>query len=377
MEALGQLAGGVAHDFNNILMVIMGFAGMLKGDAALDEAQRDKVSQILESSEKAAELTKSLLTFSRKQVMKPCTFDLNEIIARVQRFLVRIIGEDIRLKTTIANQPLYAEVDPGQIEQVLVNLATNARDAMPKGGTLSIETARQLVDNGYLEKNGVGSGHFAVISVSDTGIGMDEKTRLKIFEPFFTTKEPGKGTGLGMAIVYGIVSQHKGHIAVYSEPGTGTTFRIYIPLLETMIAASEEQAATVAPAGGSETILVAEDDPALARLLETVLTGSGYKVISASDGREAVEKFRKAAGEVDLVLLDMVMPNMRGKEAGELIRALDPKVRLLYTSGYTNDIVLTGDLLRENVDFLVKPVHSQELLQKIRELLDRKPENGT
>ncbi|HJV35369.1 PAS domain S-box protein [Geomonas sp.] len=377
MEALGQLAGGVAHDFNNILMVIMGFAGMLKGDQALDEAQRDKVSQILESSEKAAELTRSLLTFSRKQVMKPCTFDLNEIIARVQRFLVRIIGEEIRLKTTISSKPLYAEVDPGQIEQVLVNLATNARDAMPKGGTLSIETSQQVVENAAQEKNGGGNGHFAVISVSDTGTGMDEKTRLKIFEPFFTTKEPGKGTGLGMAIVYGIVSQHKGQITVQSEPGAGTTFRIYIPLLETLVAASEEETALPVPAGGSETILVAEDDPALSRLLETVLTGSGYRVILASDGREAVEKFRLAEGEVDLVLLDMVMPNMRGKEAGELIRALDPKVRLLYTSGYTNNIVLTQDLLRENVDFLVKPVHSQELLQKIRELLDRRAENGS
>ncbi|HJV65669.1 MAG TPA: PAS domain S-box protein [Geomonas sp.] len=377
MEALGQLAGGVAHDFNNILMVIMGFAGMLKGDSTLDPAQRDKVAQILESSEKAAELTKSLLTFSRKQVMKSQTCDLNDIIARVQRFLVRIIGEEVRLKTAMCSQPLYAEVDAGQIEQVLVNLVTNARDAMPGGGTLSIETACRVLDNASLEANGAASGgHFAVISVSDTGIGMDEKTRLKIFEPFFTTKEPGKGTGLGMAIVYGIVSQHNGQISVYSEPGTGTTFRIYLPLVQSLVQPAEDQSALPRAAGGSETILVAEDDAALSKLLEAVLTESGYTVMLAADGREAVEKFRQAQGKIDLVLLDVVMPYMRGKEAGEMIRSLDKAVRILYTSGYTSDVILNQDLLQENTEFMAKPVHPQELLKMVRELLDRGRENG-
>ncbi|MBJ6723234.1 hybrid sensor histidine kinase/response regulator [Geomesophilobacter sediminis] len=373
MEALGQLAGGVAHDFNNILMVIMGYAEMLKGDAALGPAQKDKVAQIMESSEKAAELTRSLLTFSRKQIMIPRTFDLNELIVRVQRFLVRIIGEDVRLRTSVYGEPLFAEVDTGQIEQVLVNLATNARDAMPKGGILSIETAHQVVDEAFAEQNLPGArGHYAVISVSDTGIGMDDRTRVKIFEPFFTTKEPGKGTGLGMAIVYGIVSQHNGFINVYSEPGVGTTFRIYLPLAQAPAGTAGERTDQAAPRGGTETILVAEDEPALRKLLETVLTDSGYTVLLAADGREAVEQFQRAQGKVDLVLMDVVMPQLSGKEAGEAIRALNPEVSLLYTSGYTRDIIVTRDILHEGTELVMKPVQPRELLSKVRALLDRK-----
>jgi PAS domain S-box-containing protein len=372
MEAIGQLAGGVAHDFNNILMVIMGYGNMLKMDPDLGSAQKDKLSHIVEAADKAAQLTRGLLAFSRKQEMKTRVVNLNDVVRQVEKFLVRIIGEDVHLTSKLDSSDLLVKIDSGQIEQVLVNLATNARDAMPKGGMLTIGTGLLDIDALFVQANGYGEpGRYALISVSDTGTGMDEKTKARIFEPFFTTKEEGKGTGLGMAIVYGIVKQHHGIINVYSEPQIGTTFRIYIPLIEKELAENEEITSPEPAKGGTETILLAEDDTAVRELVQEVLTSFGYVVISASDGQDAVEKFKANSAAVKLVLMDIIMPRMNGKEACREIRRLDPDAKVLYSSGYTLDIIQSRDVLDEGAELIMKPVQPLELLRKVREMLDR------
>ena len=372
MEAIGQLAGGVAHDFNNILMVIMGYGNMLKMDLMLDSSHKEKLEHIIEAADKAAQLTRGLLTFSRKQEMKTMVANLNDVVQQVQKFLVRIIGEDVQLTSHLDTTDLLVRIDSGQIEQVLVNLATNARDAMPKGGILTIGTGLLDVDASFVQANGYGEpGRYALISVSDNGVGMDEKTKSRIFEPFFTTKEVGKGTGLGMAIVYGIVKQHHGFVNVYSEPQIGTTFRIYLPLIERELAADEEIITPAPPKGGTETILVAEDDAAVRTLVQELLTGFGYAVIPAGDGQDAVEKFRENRDTVKLVLMDIIMPRKNGKEACYEIRQLDPDVKILYSSGYTMDIIQGRGVLDEGAELIMKPVQPMELLRKVRELLDR------
>lgn len=372
MEAIGQLAGGVAHDFNNILMVIMGYGNILKVDPGLGTLQKEKLEHIIEAADKAAQLTRGLLAFSRKQEMKTRVANLNDVVQQVEKFLVRIIGEDVHLTSHLDTPDLLVKIDSGQIEQVLVNLATNARDAMPKGGTLTIETGLLDIDELFVQVNGYGEpGRYASVSVSDTGAGMDEKTKARIFEPFFTTKEPGKGTGLGMAIVYGIVKQHHGFINVYSEPQIGTTFRIYIPLIEKELATDDEIVTPAQPKGGTETILVAEDDAEVRALVQEILTGFGYHVISAEDGEDAVEKFAAHSGAVKLVLMDIIMPKKNGKEACCEIRQLNPDVKVLYSSGYTLDIIQSRDVLDEGAELIIKPVQPLELLRKIRELLDR------
>ncbi|QWV97170.1 PAS domain S-box protein [Geomonas nitrogeniifigens] len=372
MEAIGQLAGGVAHDFNNILMVIMGYGSMLRNDAALAAPHREQVDRIMDAADKAAQLTSGLLTFSRKQVIKTQTVDLNDVIRHVEKFLSRIIGEDVQLRAVQAGHPLPVDIDANQIEQVLVNLATNARDAMPRGGLLTVETSLQRIDAAFVQANGIGEpGPFAVISISDTGVGMDDQTRKRIFEPFFTTKEVGKGTGLGMSIVYGIIKQHSGFVNVYSEPGIGTTFRIYLPLSATSPLAEETLRDLEQPRGGSETILVVEDEADLRTLLEQILAGAGYRVILAADGAAAIEQYARRTSPISLVLMDMIMPGMSGKEACQRIRELDPAARVLYTSGYTMDIIKNRDLIEEGTELLMKPVRPRELLNKVREMLER------
>ena len=371
MEALGQLAGGVAHDFNNILMVIMGYGNILKTDLGLNDPQKEQVGHIIDAAEKAAQLTRSLLTFSRKQEMKPRLGNLNDVVQQVQKFLIRIIGEDIQLKTIPSPENLPVIVDSGQIEQVLINLATNARDAMPKGGMLTIETGLLNVDESFVHANGYGEpGRYALISVSDNGTGMDEKIKSRLFEPFFTTKEVGKGTGLGMAIVYGIINQHHGFIKVYSEPQIGTTFRIFIPLFTREVAEDEEVVTPELPKGGSETILVAEDDPAVGKLVQEVLTRAGYSVISAWDGQDVIEKFRANKDTVKLILMDIIMPKKNGKEAFSEIRKFKPDVKIIYTSGYTQDIIESRDEFDADAELVMKPVQPHDLLRKVRELLD-------
>jgi signal transduction histidine kinase/CheY-like chemotaxis protein len=371
MEAVGHLAGGIAHDFNNILTAIIGYANLLRKRVAGDDRSVSYVDQVLTASARAARLTKGLLAFSRRQVMEPSVVDVNELVAGVERIARRIIGEDIEFTTVMHPEPLHVLADAGQIDQVLLNLCTNARDAMPNGGRLAIVTSRLTVDEEYSRTHFFDrSGSFAVISVSDTGTGMDEKTRRHIFEPFFTTKEVGRGTGLGLAIAYGIIKQHNGTINVYSEPGTGTTFKVFLPLT-----AEREQpeaaVAAVRPPGGSETILLAEDEEEVRNMLKLVLTDAGYTVIVASDGDDALAKFKQDPGTVQLLLSDVIMPKRNGKELAEAIHAVRPNVRLLFMSGYTADIVQRKGIIdTEAYRFLSKPVIPDQLLKAVRDALD-------
>jgi len=373
MEAIGQLAGGVAHDFNNILTVIMGYSNLLQIDPKLTDHQRDEVEQIVSSAERAAQLTRGLLAFSRKESMNLKRVNLNDVVQHVQKFLVRVIGEDIQLKTELGSSDLPVNADGAQIEQVLINLATNARDAMPKGGVLSVETGSQEIDDSFVQIHGYGlAGHYARITISDTGLGMDELTCSKIFEPFFTTKESGKGTGLGMAIVYGIVKQHNGFINVYSEPDQGTTFRIYLPLVAGSDAGGEEAAiATLPVAGGTETILVVEDNASVRTLIQTILESYGYRVILANDGLEGVEQFIAHRNDIALILMDVIMPRKNGQEALQEIWDIQPGAKAIYLSGYTADFIHNRVAVDGDVQLIMKPIQPIELLREVRAMLDR------
>ena len=340
MEAVGLLAGGIAHDFNNMLMAIVSYGGVLQMKMAEDDPLMPYVDKMLTVVDRAAALTQSLLAFSRKQVinLQPC--NLNDIIRKVEKFLARIIGEDIEIQTTFREDPLAVNVDSGQIEQVLMNLATNARDAMPHGGSLSIATESTEIDREFIKAHGYGEpGRYALFSVSDTGAGMDAATIKRIFEPFFTTKELGKGTGLGLAVVYGIVKQHGGYINVYSEPGKGTTFRICLPLLKSDEYAGTEPASRPRPTGGTETILLAEDETELRQLLKDVLTEFNYTVIEAVDGEDAVSKFTGNRERIQLLLLDLIMPKKSGKHACDEIQKMGSDVRTIFISGYPPDVI--------------------------------------
>ncbi|BCG46975.1 integral membrane sensor hybrid histidine kinase [Citrifermentans bremense] len=369
MEAVGQLAGGVAHDFNNILTVIAGYANMLRMDLPPHGNEVRLAEQIALATEKAAELTKGLLAFSRKQPMAPQKLDLGEVVQRVENFLVRVIGEDIQLKTRLLPDSLPVWIDPGQIEQVLINLAANARDAMGNGGTFTIATGLLEAD-GSLPSFCGPNGRYAVIIVSDNGKGMDAETSKRIFEPFYTTKEVGKGTGLGMAIVYGIVQQHKGYIAVNSKPGEGTSFSIYFPLAEDEVEMYREPAADLEPEQGTETILVAEDDPSVRNLVDMVLTKYGYRVILAENGQEVVDRFTAHSSDIGLILMDIIMPRKNGIEAFAEIKKLQPEAKVLFTSGYTSDFIESRGM-EEGVELIMKPVQPVQLLRKVREVLER------
>lgn len=372
MEAVGRLAGGVAHDFNNILQVISGYCGMLEMDATLNRVQHGRVLEIAAAAEKAAQLTHGLLAYSRKQTLLMKQESLNDIIRHVDRFLTRIIGEDITLETSCSDAEISIVADRGQIEQVLINLATNARDAMQSGGTFSVASGRVLVEESFADfhTNIIPTGEYALLAVSDTGTGIKEEDLDHIFEPFFTTKDVGKGTGLGMAIIYGIVKQHNGFIDVHSEPGRGTTFRIYLPVQETRDQSSIDGDMAVPSAGGSETILVAEDEPVVRSLMSEILAGGGYEVILAENGDDAVEKFRVNRERIRLVLMDMIMPKKNGREAFEEIRRIKPEIRGLFSSGYTADFIQNRGVSDEGIELIMKPVKQVELLKKVREMLD-------
>jgi two-component system NtrC family sensor kinase len=374
LEGIGQLAGGVAHDFNNILTAIIGYAHLALLKMSDDDPLRHYLHQILESSEKATVLTQSLLAFSRKQTVHLTSIDLNKLIRDFQKFLQRILQEDIELKTICTDNALPVMVDRGQIEQILMNLVTNARDAMPKGGSLTIETGLLEWDEEFVKFHGYGEpGKYAIISATDTGIGMDEKTSEKIFEPFFTTKEQGKGTGLGLAMVYGIVKKHNGHINVYSELGKGTTFKIFLPL-SGAIAGDEEKPKQPAAAlikGGTETILVAEDNEEIRILISAILTNYGYNIIIAADGEEAILKFAKNKNKIDLAIIDGIMPKKSGKEVFKEIKIIKSKIKAIILSGYTEDMLNFSEIADENVVFIQKPVLPSDILKKVREILDR------
>lgn len=371
MEAIGQLAGGIAHDFNNILTAIMGYVHFLKVSIADDDPARTFIVQIQAAAERAANLTQSLLAFSRKQIINLRPVKLNEIIRNIQKLLLRIMGEDIELKTMLTDKDLTVMADTGQIEQVLMNLATNARDAMPEGGLLRIETEVLELDEEFVMTHGYGKkGMYALVTVTDTGIGMDEATRERVFEPFFTTKEFGKGTGLGLSIVYGIIKQHEGYINAYSEPGRGTTFKIYLPLITSE--AEKEPSEVVHPlTGGTETILLAEDDEGVRVFTKALLQKFGYTLIEAVDGEDAIHKFKENYDSIQLLLVDVIMPKKNGKEVFDEIRKVKADMRVLFMSGYTADIIHKKGIVEDGLDFVLKPVSPQELLRKVREVLDR------
>ena len=333
---------------------------------------RMNIEHILASADRAASLTRSLLTFSRKQILDRKPVDLNRILKKVEKFLIRVIGEDIAVHLTLAESALIILADAGQLEQVFMNLATNARDAMPNGGSFMIETTSMKMVSGFVATHGYGKpGTYAVISVTDTGVGMKEETRKKIFEPFFTTKEVGKGTGLGLAMVYGILKQNEGFINVYSEPGKGTTFQIYFRLIKTAAVEGQKAVEALYPKGGTETILLAEDDVNLRELSVVVLEQMGYTVITASDGQDAVAKFMENKDRIQLLLFDMMMPKMNGRAAYEEIRKVMPTVPVLFASGYSPDMLREKDLIETGSAMIMKPMSPQALLKKVREMLDR------
>jgi two-component system cell cycle sensor histidine kinase/response regulator CckA len=370
MEAIGQLAGGIAHDFNNILTAIIGFGTLLKMETDEDDPRQSYVNQILSSSERAANLTQALLAFSRKQIISPKPLDLNEIIKGVKNLLSRIIGEDIELSTILTDKDLTIMADSGQIEQVLMNLATNARDAMPDGGNLSITTDLLSLDKDFTKAHGFKRpGLYAAISFEDTGMGMDDKIKTRIFEPFFTTKEVGKGTGLGLSMVYGIIQQHDGYINVYSEVGRGTVFKIYLPLIKS---ARDEKHEEIPPTikKGTETVLVAEDDTQVRALIKEVLAGFGYTILEAEDGDDALKVFSEHTDKIQLVILDVIMPKLNGKEIYEEMQKIRPDIKALFTSGYDANIIHKKGILEETLPFISKPISPEDLLKKVREILD-------
>jgi PAS domain S-box-containing protein len=371
MEAIGQLAGGIAHDFNNILTAVIGYANLLQMRLGDSSQLRGYVDQIIASSERAANLTQSLLAFGRKQILDPKPVTVNEIVKSMEKLLARLISEDIELKINFAEKNLTVFADAAQMGQVLMNLVTNARDAMPDGGMLTISTSLEQLDKTFVKTHGYGkAGMYGLVSVSDTGEGMTEKIRQRVFEPFFTTKEVGKGTGLGLSIVYGIVKQHNGFVNVYSEPNEGTVFKVYLPLIRSSYG-EEKEAALSLPVGGKETILVAEDDAEVRRLTRNVLQEFGYTVVEAVDGEDAISKFLKHKRKVDLVMLDVVMPRKNGKEVYQYVRKIRPDVKALFTSGYTADVIHEKGVLDEGLNFVSKPVAPKELLRKIRDILDQ------
>jgi len=370
MEAIGTLAGGIAHDFNNILTTIIGYGSILQMDMDDENPRKQYLDQILASSQKAANLTQSLLAFSRKQAIELKPHSLNTILKGMGKLLKRLLTEDIEFEVVFADPDISIMADMTQIDQVLMNLVANARDSMPKGGELIIEVKNIGLDSEFVEAHGYGEpGSYALILISDTGCGMDEITREKIFEPFFTTKEVGRGTGLGLSIVYGIVKQHNGYINVYSEPGKGTVFKIYLPTVK--ICVEELEPVKINIQGGKETILVAEDNNALRILAKEVLTRKGYTVIEATNGEDAIMKFMERSDAIDLLFLDVVMPKMNGKEVHEKIRMMRPDIKALFTSGYTGDVVIGKGIHDNAVDFIAKPLSPNELLFKVREVLDR------
>ncbi|MDD2855942.1 MAG: response regulator [Desulfuromonadaceae bacterium] len=373
MEAVGQLAGGLAHDFNNILSIINGYSTLIEEEIVRDQHLKSYCRKILSASRRGADLTQSILAFSRTQVMKPQSQNLNWIISKVGKIIEKIIDANIKYKALVKVVSLPVHVDAGQIEQVLINLCNNACDAMPAGGELTITTDMVLVDADFISANHLcKSGRYAVIKVSDTGIGMDEPTRLKIFEPFFTTKEVGKGTGLGLAMVHGIIEQHGGCVDVLTAPGEGSLFNVYIPLDEQETCESDLTAVVKSEVtGGSETLLVAEDDAELLEFMSEILTRRGYKVILAMDGAEAVEQFRKNSEEIRLIIMDILMPHKSGKQACDEIKKIAHDVKVLFSSGYGAKVIEQQGLVLESLDFIAKPIQPAELLPKIREMLDR------
>jgi PAS domain S-box-containing protein len=369
MEAVGNLAGGIAHDFNNLLSVILGTCGLLAEELPEDHPARASVEEVRIAGERATDLTRQLLAFSRKQILQPRVVDLNEAVRRMERILKRLIGEDIELTVVAAPGLRHVRVDPSQLEQVIMNLAVNARDAMPRGGKLAIETADVLLEGEAAERLGAAPGPHVVLAIADTGVGMTRETQRRMFDPFFTTKARGKGTGLGLAMVLGIVQQSGGHIQVHSEPGRGTTFRIYLPSTTEAVTAAAPKPAEARP-GGDETILVVEDEEQVRGLLEAILRRAGYRVLSAPGGAEALELIARSDAPVQLLLTDVVMPGMSGPALAQRLLALRPALKVIYISGYAYEEIDDRGVLDAGTQFLAKPVTPDALTRKVREVLE-------
>ncbi|MHC1697857.1 MAG: ATP-binding protein [Geobacteraceae bacterium] len=362
MEAIGQLAGGIAHDFNNILTAIIRFEHLLM-ETVQSEKSRHYALQVLALADKASNLTRDLLAFSRKQTIHPNQLDVNVTIKQIGKILKRLIGEDIELHLNLHDTPLPVMAVTGHLEQVFMNLATNARDARPDGGFLTITTEFTQIDDSYVDLNGQGeAGKYALISFSDTGMGMDESTRLRVFEPFFTTKEIGKGTGLGLSTSYGIIHQHEGFINVYSEQKEGTTFRIYLPLIDSVEVFDSDSR-------GAEVVLLVEDEPEVRQVMSTLLERNGYQVIIAVDGDHALEQYLEYEDSVDLLILDVIMPKKNGKEVYDIISKTRDGLKTIFISGYTAAIVEQKGI-PETCHLVSKPFSPHEFLWKVRDVLD-------
>ncbi|HMI92189.1 MAG TPA: ATP-binding protein [Polyangiales bacterium] len=371
MEAIGRLAGGVAHDFNNLLSVVLSYAQLLLAEPEASEAMRADLEEIRKAGERGAELTSRLLTFSRQQLVEQRVLDLNEIIDNMKKLLRTLVGEDVELRFVPAKQLGRIKADPGQIEQVVMNLVVNARDAMPGGGTITIETQSLELDYEYTAQHlGVAPGNYVMLAVSDTGTGIDKVTQERMFEPFYTTKARGKGTGLGLSTVFGIVQQSRGSIWAYSELGQGATFKVYLPRCEQ---AEHTVLHSLPPVGvrGSETILLVEDEQAVRAVASGILGRHGYSVLEASNGDEALRLSEQHRGAIDLLLTDVVMPHMSGRELSDRLLALRPRLKVLYMSGYTDDAILPHRVLESGVLLLQKPLRPNALLKRVREALER------
>ncbi|MBI5141455.1 MAG: response regulator [Nitrospirae bacterium] len=370
LEGIGQLAGGIAHDFNNILNTIIGFASLVQMTLPDDSPLMENINEVIAAGNRGSALTRQILAFSRKQALDVKAVNLNEIIQSIDKMLRRLIREDIQIEFVLSDTPLTVIADASQIDQILVNLAANARDGMTEGGELTISTSLEDIGSDFISVHGFGTaGRYALITVSDTGTGMDETTKERIFEPFFTTKESGKGTGLGLSVVYGIVKQHNGFIVVYSEPEKGTTFKIYLPFIAGE-AEKELTSAAVHIQGGPETILLADDSESIINYLTEMLERFGYAVITAKDGNEAVGKFREHASEIKLLVMDVLMPYKGGKEAYDEIKRIRPDMKAVFMSGHSSDDIAGKRIVEEGHELISKPFKPDELLRKVRDVLN-------
>ncbi len=371
MDAVGRLAGGVAHDFNNLLTVIIGYGELVLGDDSQTPDSRELIREIVRAGERAASLTRQLLAFSHKQVLVPVVLDLNALLSEMEKMLVRLIGDDVVLQFVGDPDLGRVKVDPGQLEQVVMNLAVNARDAMPRGGRITVETANVELDEEYAATHlGLLPGPHVLLAVSDTGCGMDAETVSKIFEPFFTTKGPDRGTGLGLSIVHGIVKQSGGRIEVYSEVGTGTTFKIYLPRCDDVAVEARARPQLATAHRGTETVLLVDDDAAVRELARHVLEKYGYRVLVAGEGNEALEIGRRHDGEISLLVSDLVMPNMGGQQLASRLAALRPGLRVLFLSGYADDAVVLHGMITPDTPFLQKPFSPDSLAAMVRHVLE-------